>query len=204
MGLKIGLTGQIGTGKSTIGFLLKGKGAQIIEADTIVGKLLNTKDIREAIQHRVSSTVFDLEGNIDKKKLGNIVFNDAKSLVILEEILHPPTIQIMQEKLRKGEFCGKDTIVVGIVPLLLETGLKSLFDQIVLVQSNLNNQLTRSQKNLGLSPEDTLKRISRQMPQDEQKKYADYVIQNNDGLKELEEQTVQLWNQLKQTLKQGE
>lgn len=204
MGLKIGLTGQIGTGKSTIGRLLKKKGALIIEADEIAGRLLNTENIREKIRLEMPSSVIDQDGTINKKKLGHIVFNDPQALSRLENILHPPTIQIIQKELNRGDISEKEKIIVCIVPLLLETRLNHLFDKIILAQSHLENQLSRCQNSLGLKAEETMKRISRQMPQHEQMKFADYIVQNDGELEELEEQMMKLWNHLIKTLKQGE
>ena len=202
MALKIGLTGQIGTGKSTVGKFFEKEGAYVIEADQLVHELLQSDHIKKEIG-KLWPLAFDKNGHIDRKKLGAQVFEDKNQLQALENIIHPPVLESIKSILRQEEASGRKRICVVIIPLLLETGLQHLFDVVILLRSEERLQIDRSTKRLGLLPEDVKSRIKRQMSQAEQEEISDYVIDNNASMLELEMQIKKLWRQLTKTVNQG-
>lgn len=186
--VKIGLTGGIATGKSTVGRLLRQKGVVVVSSDELVHQAMAPDG---AAYHRIVAEfgpeILAADGEINRRFLGTIVFKDDAARHKLEQIVHPIVIKEIRDSF-EGYLKQGVPIVVVEVPLLFEVGWIDLFDQIWVVSSSLDHQLQRICARDGLSEEDARERIATQLQLEEKENRADVVIKNNNGLDSLEEQ----------------
>jgi dephospho-CoA kinase len=194
--LKVGLTGSIGTGKSSVNKLFKELGAYTLDADKIVHDLLKREDIKKEIEKHFGN-VFDENGNIDRKKLASIVFNNKEKKKILENIIHPKVREEINNQIKNIEKIDKDFIVIVEVPLLIETGSYKDYDIVIVVYAPFEKQLERLLSK-GFSKEEALKRINSQMSIEEKLKYADIVINNSSDFENLKKEVIKAFKQLKE------
>ncbi|WP_457622413.1 dephospho-CoA kinase [Persephonella sp.] len=194
--LKIGLTGSIGTGKSTVGKIFSELGAYVIDADKIVHTLLRREDIKEKIRKEFGD-VFDSKGEIDRKKLGSIVFKDPEKKRKLESIIHPEVRKEIGKRIKEIEKKYPEGVVIVEVPLLIETGSYRDYDIVILVYAPEELQIERLRKK-GFTEEEALRRIRSQLPIDEKVKYADIVIYNTEDLEKLEQNVKSVYEKLKE------
>ncbi|MDN5311160.1 MAG: dephospho-CoA kinase [Thermoanaerobacteraceae bacterium] len=193
----IGLTGGIASGKSTISMLLKNRGAVIIDADKIAREIMTPgKPVWHAVIGHFGRGIL-LDGkNIDRKKLGRIVFSDQKLLETLNSITHPAIVQEIKERLDYYRHKNEKVVVVDAA-LLLEIGLDSLVDEVWVVVVDEKNQLKRlMDREKGMDLEEARNRIRAQMPLDEKIKMADKIIDNSGSIEETERQIDELWREI--------
>ncbi len=185
----IGLTGGIGTGKSTVSKIIKNRGFPVIDADLIAREVVN---IEEPAYLKIVGTfgkqILNDDGSIDRKKLGNIVFCDANSRFILNNIVHPQIYNKIKEKIL--EYSESNNIIFIDIPLLIEeldSFNKSdiLFDEIWLVYADLELQLNRIIERDKTDYESAIRRVKAQMPIDEKLKHAHVIINNTGNMEEL-------------------
>ncbi len=183
----IGLTGGFGTGKTTVAGILRSFGAKVIDADKISHCLLNSRTgAGGKVIRAFGREILDKHGEISREKLGEVVFNDKKSLVKLNKIMHPAVIRRIKLEIKNA----KEDVVVVDAPLLLETRLDKLVDIVVVVKAGLNNQIARAQKRAALSRAEITARIRAQMPLKEKLRLADFIIDNNGTKKDTRKQVV--------------
>ena len=194
--VKVGLTGSIGTGKSTVAEIFKQLGAYVIDADKIVHSLLKREDVKKKIKD-IFGDVFDENGEVDKKKLASIVFSNPEKKRLLENILHPLVFQEIQNWLKEIEKKDPEGVAVAEVPLMIETGSYKNYDKVIVVYAPENLQLKRLLKK-GMSEEEAIRRIKSQMPIDEKVKYADIVIYNTGSIEELKKSVEDIYIRLKE------
>lgn len=176
----IGVTGSIGTGKSTVSSFFKELGAYVIDLDHIVHELLaNDSYIYKELVSRFGKRILDKAGKIDRKRLAKRVFVNTKELKELCLIIHPAVIRILKGKLDEIRSKTPDRTVVVDAPLLIETGLLDLVDMVLVVKTNLQNQFKRCIKKLRISKRDVERRMLAQMPLSGKERYADFIIDNN-------------------------
>ncbi|AAM24131.1 MAG: Dephospho-CoA kinase [Caldanaerobacter subterraneus] len=188
----VGLTGGIGSGKSTVSGILAKLGAKIIDADLVSREIMEKgKEAYNEIVDCFGKEILDKEGNIDRKKLGSIVFSDKEKLKRLNEITHPKIIDKIKKMIEEEK--DKDKVIVIDAALLIETGLYKLVDEVWLVVVDIDTQIKRVMERDGFSCEEALKRIKSQMPLEEKIKYADFIINNSKDLRKTEEQVRLLW-----------
>jgi dephospho-CoA kinase len=186
----VGLTGGIGSGKSTVSAMLAARGAEIVDADMI------TRDVQrpgspvvEKIAARFGNTVIDADGSLLRPKLAEIVFSDADALRDLNAIVHPA---VAKEISRRVELARTtDTVVILDIPLLTENPRKGLQGKIV-VDVPLEVQVDRLVRYRGFSEDDARARIARQATREERLQDADFVVDNSGSIDELEPQIVEL------------
>ncbi|WP_457642924.1 dephospho-CoA kinase [Persephonella sp.] len=193
--LKVGLTGSIGTGKSTAAEFLREEGAYLIDADKVVHSLLKRPDIKEKIKEEFGN-VFTESGEVDKKKLAQIVFNNTEKKKKLESILHPEVFKEIEKFFQEVEKKEPCAVAVAEVPLMIETGSYKNYDIVVVVYAPQKLQLERLIKK-GMTQEEALKRIKSQMPPEEKAKYADIVIENTGSVDELRKKVKEVYKLLK-------
>ncbi|MBI4650502.1 dephospho-CoA kinase [Candidatus Desantisbacteria bacterium] len=193
--LVVGLTGNLACGKTTAAGFFKELGAYIIEADEIARKftLPDTPQHNEILKY-FGKDILDSEGNIDRRRLGQIVFCDKHKLKVLNKILHPPTIDFIKNEVTRLD--KSVPVVVIESALILETDLKHLIHKLIVVKCTKRNQLSRF-KEKRLSLDEGKKRISAQLPLAFKKKKADFVINNNWDIKYLKSQVKEIWEKLK-------
>ncbi|GAB6071759.1 dephospho-CoA kinase [Venenivibrio stagnispumantis] len=188
---KIGLTGSIGTGKSTVLNIFKSLGVNTISADEIVHKLLEEENIKEKILKHFGKDILQ-EGKINRKKLASIVFENPEKRKILESILHPLVFEYIQNWF---ENIKDEKIAIAEVPLMIETGSYKHYDKIIVVYAPKEIQLKRCLKK-GLTEEEAIKRINAQMDIEEKIKYADYIIENTKDLEYLQKQVKDVYQKI--------
>lgn len=181
----LGLTGGIATGKSTADTILREQGIPIIDADLIAHQLMlpNEKNY-EAIVNKFGKEILSLDQTIDRKKLGEIVFNDKMKLTLLNEITHPNIVAEIKRQMSKFRQ-DHAAIVVLDIPLLFEGKLENLCDGVLLISASKQIQMHRLMVRNNLSEKQAASRIASQMSLIEKKNLADYVIENNGSVAEL-------------------
>ena len=193
--MKVGLTGGIGAGKSTVADLFSQKGAVVIRSDELARQVIEpqTPGFQQVID-RFGKEFVNSEGYIDRAKLAQIVFQDDAALKDLENFVHPlvrsKTNQII-------DLHTSETIIVNEIPLLLEKKMESLFDFLVIVISSEKNRLERLAQR-GLTTEQATARMSKQVSDDERKAAADFLIVNDGNLDQLEADVEKIWQTLQE------
>ena len=195
----VGLTGGIASGKSLVGRTFRQLGAHLIDADRIVHCLLerNEQAWKEVIDHFGQDILLPNQ-EIDRKKLGEIVFNDEEQRAWLNRCLHPKVFEAFLASVRNLRNRPPDTIVVLDAALLIETGYNNKMDYTVVVYANSEQQLERLMERDSLSKEQSLARIRSQMPLNEKRGHADYVIDNTGTREQTERQARDVFFKLKQ------
>lgn len=194
--LTIGLTGGIATGKSTVSTIFKENNIPVIDADVEARYVVEKgSEGYQLIVEEFGEDILLPDGNINRAKLGAIVFSYEKKRQKLNEITHPRIRQQMIEK-KEQAIQNKERLVVLDIPLLFEGKLQSIVDKVVVVSTDAHVQLERLMKRNGFSKEEALQRIYAQMPLEEKEKLADVVIFNNGTEEELKasvEALIQNW-----------
>lgn len=184
--MKIGLTGGIGTGKSTVAKLFRTHGWVVVDADQIAKQVVEPHEPAfEAILTVFGDDIVDEEtGALDRDKLGRIVFQDQEKRLQLNEIVHPAVRERMTAEAEEAFDYGAEVVVLDI-PLLIESDLFHLVDCTVLVYATKEQQLERIMERNGLSKEDATTRIHAQLPIDEKRGKVDDIIDNSKGFEAL-------------------
>ncbi|MFA9558708.1 dephospho-CoA kinase [Evansella sp. AB-rgal1] len=186
--MRIGLTGGIASGKSTVSRLLLQRGYPIVDADVIAREVvLPGQDTYHAIIKEFGSSILHEDQTINRKKLGSIIFGNEIKRQKLNEIIHPAIRQAMKTKASEFEKKGH-AIVIMDIPLLLESKLTYMVEKILLVYVRKELQLVRLMDRDNFSKEEALQRIESQMSIEEKRKYADYIIDNQGSIEETERQ----------------
>jgi len=195
----VGLTGGIASGKSLVGRVFRDRGAHLVDADRIVHCLLerNEQAWKEVLDHFGKDILLPNQ-EIDRRKLGEIVFNDAEQRTWLNRCLHPKVFEAFFASVRNLRNQPPNTIVVLDAALLIETGYYKKMDRTVVVYANSEQQLERLMQRDSFSKEQSLARILSQMPLTEKRGYADYVIDNTGSREQSERQARDVFSKLKQ------
>ncbi len=189
----IGLTGNIATGKSAVLRMLKHLGARAIDADSLVHRLMaKGTSVWQAVLDEFGEGILDPRGEIDRRKLGAIVFADAEALKRLEAITHPAVTARVDELVRQAT----EPVVVVEAIKLIEAGWHRTCDALWVVTCPKEQQLERLMRTRKLSRKEALLRIEAQPPQEGKVALADVVINNSGSLKELREQVEREWQKL--------
>ena len=184
----IGITGSIGSGKTTIAKLFSRHWYNRIDADEIGHELIKKNSVAyKKIINEFGNILLDKSKNINRKELGNVVFNDNKKLKKLNSITHPLIVQEIRNQIKQiKQKCGSKTKIIIDAPLLLETKTKNLVDKIIVVKCNKENIIKRLNKKY---PKEKIEKILKtQMPLNKKLEYADFVIDNNRNIWHLERQ----------------
>lgn len=194
--LKVGLTGNIAAGKSTVARVWESLGATIIDADRLAREAVEpgTPALRE-IAAEWGPGVLDASGRLDRAALRRIVFTDPEARARLERIVHPAVGALREREYRRATERGEPLIVADI-PLLFEVGLADEFDTIVLVDAPESVREQRLVSDRGLSQEDARQMIAAQMPSEQKRSDAEYVIDNVGTPAELERRAADVWREL--------
>ena len=189
----IGLSGGIGSGKSTVAKIFADLGAVVIDADAIAKEVLEPGQAGyENVLHAFGETLLDTSGNIDRKILASLVFQDAEKLLKLESIVHPAVIARVSDI---RESLPETSIVVYDTPLLVEKQLQDQFDKVLIVSADEDIRKERLVQR-GLDLADIEARMANQATDSQRTVVADFVIINNGSMKELREQVAKVWQQL--------
>ncbi|MBI4970476.1 MAG: dephospho-CoA kinase [Candidatus Omnitrophica bacterium] len=196
--LLVGLTGGFGSGKSTAARYFRLLGAQVIDSDQLVHEALKpgTPTYDAVCDHFGRKKILGAQGNIDRKKLARIVFENQGKRKILESIVHPYVFSEIERAAKT-----KSGLLILEVPLLFETHFNEKMDANIVVWSSEKNQMARLRKRTGATPSEVRARMKAQMPLARKKTMADFVINNGGSLKETKNQVLEVWKQLKSMMK---
>jgi len=198
--LVIGLTAGIGSGKSVVGNWFREIDIPVIDADAIVHNLYSSEsNVTKRIVQVMGEEILESDGSIDRKKLGEIVFNDPDKLDHLNKIVHPEVRIEIDRKLR--EFRRQNSeIVVMEVPLLFESKMDNLAEKIIVVTIPKERQIERIMERDKISREEAEKIISFQMTNEEREEKADYIIDNSQSMFSTKQQFEKILKQIKEKI----
>jgi dephospho-CoA kinase len=193
--LLVGLTGGIGSGKSTVARLLERRGAAVIDADQLAREAIakGTPGFDRVVD-AFGGDVVTPAGDLDRAALAARIFTDPARKAALEAIVHPEVARRFGEQL--DAFRRTDRVVVYVTPLLVELGLAPAFDVVVVVTASPHLRVSRVASGRGLSPDDVRDRMAAQATDEQRMKVADVLVDNDGSLAELEPQVDRLWDDL--------
>jgi dephospho-CoA kinase len=192
--LLMGLTGGLGSGKSTVARMLQERGAVILDADAFArAAVVAGSDGLRRVVERFGADVVGPDGDLDRPKLASIVFADPVELADLEAIVHPEVRRLIADGIQEN--LDTDRVVVLVNPLLIEMGTHRDCDVVVVVSVSPETQVRRSVAR-GMAEEDVRARIAAQLPLDERSRAADVLLDNEGTIGELEREVDVLWHDL--------
>lgn len=192
--MRVGLTGGVASGKSTVSAMLDELGAVIVDADVLAREAVEpgTDGLREVVE-AFGSDVLTADGELDRPAMGAIVFADSEKRRALEAIIHP------RVRARAAEIeaaAGPDDVVVHDIPLLAETGQAEGFDAVIVVDVPRETQVERMVELRGMSREDAEARVAAQASREDRLAIATHVIDNTGGVEDLRRRVNEVYRQL--------
>lgn len=193
-----GLTGSIATGKSTVSTILKDLGAFIVDADKVARDVV-APGMRawEEIVRIFGKDILHAKGEIDRESLARIVFNDSTMRRMLEEIIHPDVMRVMDEETSSIKAGFPDAVVILDVPLLIETGMNKGVSEVIVVYCPEDMQIMRLMIRDKISEEEALARVRAQISIEEKRRYASLLIDNSASVDETRKQVEDAYDRLK-------
>jgi len=196
--LRVGLTGGIATGKSTVGAMFVELGCHLIESDQITHQLFEPgQAVYAAVVKQFGNRILALDGTIDRRILGDIIFRDPQARGKLNSLVHPAIIQRQQEWLKEMQAQDPHGIAIVDAALMIEVGTYKNYDKVIVVTSSSELQKERLRARSALSDEEIESRIRSQMPNEEKIKYADFVIDNSGSIQSTHVQVETVYRQLR-------
>jgi dephospho-CoA kinase len=189
----LGITGNIASGKSIVASMFKTKNCLLIDADRLGHKLISVgTGVSRKIIKSFGSGILKPDNSIDREKLAKIVFTDKTALIKLNGIVHPELIRQIKRFIRNSN----KRIIILDAALIVEAGLISLVDKLVVVTAKKNQQILRSQKSLGLAKKQVILRIKSQISQKAKSRFADFIIDNSAQISKTQKQVSKIRRQL--------
>ena len=195
--LILGLTGNIGCGKSSLSKILIQNNIDVIDADIISRNIFEDKELLNLVFENFGENIKNLDGSLNRKALGNIVFNDDQKLVILNGLTHPKIKEKILNKINEIRNIGKSLVVIDAA-LLIEGGYLDILDKLIVITCKESIQISRVQLRDNLTKEQAISRMNSQMSQDEKIKYADYIIDNSGDTNNLKHKAEELIRYMKE------
>ena len=196
--LKVGLTGSIAVGKSFVVDVMRELGCHVLDADKTAREVVEpgTVGLRRIVEN-FGEDVLSSSGELNRTRLGGIVFRDETKRQLLNSIVHPLVIERQNEWIGSWEKADRGGIAVVDAALMIESGGYKRFDKLIVVWCRPEVQLERLMLRDGLPADEAARRIAAQMSQDEKRSYADLSIDTSDGFVETRRQTIEIFEQLK-------
>lgn len=195
--ISAGLTGGIGCGKSTVAALFAALGAVTLNSDEIGRKMMQPGNVvYDRIVSGFGPEVVDASGQLDRAMLANIVFNDMEKLKHLNAIVHAPVLREIDRQVQLSRQNNPDAVVLVESAVLFEAGQTRRFDKMIVVWCTQEQQVLRCINNFKLPLEAIQRRMAAQMPPEEKKRLADYVIDTSTPLLDTERQVRDVYSQL--------
>jgi dephospho-CoA kinase len=196
--LRVGLTGGLASGKSHVGRALAELGCEVISADELGHLALEPDGEASApVVREFGRGILDERGRIDRRKLAAEVFGDPGRLELLNSLVHPVVIRREEELIAEAAARDPNAIVVMEAAILIETGSWRRFERLILALCPLEAQVERAMNRDGITREQALMRIARQMPLEEKRKYAHYVVDTSGAREDTDRQTLAVFQSLR-------
>ncbi|WP_379133737.1 dephospho-CoA kinase [Paenibacillus sp. sgz500958] len=193
----IGLTGGIASGKSTVSALLVNKGARLVDADIIARDvMLPGHQVLAATVRHFGPGILSPDGTLNRARLGEIVFKDPEARQLLNDLTHPAIRQEIRRQMQELDQLEPEGLVIADIPLLFESNLQGMFEDILVVYVPREVQLERLMVRNGLTREQAEDRLNSQMDIEQKRSKATYVIDNSGNLDDTEAQVAALWDRL--------
>ena len=189
----IGLTGGIGSGKSVVGNFFTELGIDVIDADLISRNILDTnKKAKKLFMNSFGNEFIDKKGNVNREKLRITIFDDKEKKINLESIIHP----LVREEIINFTEQSKSIYKIVMVPLIYETQSSNLYEKIIVIDCDEQEQIERASKRDGKSKENILSIIKTQASRNERNSIADFIILNDSSIEELRLKVIQIHQKL--------
>lgn len=196
--MRVGLTGGLATGKTTVAQILSGLGCFVIQADKLGHQVLGPGgEAYDKAVARFGESILRPDRTINRRALANIVFSDPAALEELNSFVHPAVYRLEEQIMRDAEASDSSAIVIVEAAILIETGSYTRFDRLILTVCSTEQQIERAVARDGLTREEVIDRLSRQMPLQKKREYAHYVIDTSGDMAETERQTHKVYAALR-------
>ena len=190
----VGLVGGLGAGKSTIARMLACKGAAVVDADEIAAEKLCLGEVGSALAASFGARILDGNGAVDRARLAQVAFASPEGVAELNRIMHPPIVEEIVRRIAALRGQGTTSLIVLDAPLLIETGLHGrICDALVHVSAPETLRRTRALAGRGIGPDQFAKRSQAQVSDERKEALADYAVENDGSIDELQRRVDELW-----------
>lgn len=191
----LGLTGNIGCGKSSVSNIFIENNIDVVDADIVARQIFDDKDLLNKVFSTFGDTIKNADGTLNRKALGNIVFNDDEKLIELNNLTHPQIKENILSEVSEYKNQGKKIVVIDAA-LLIEDDYLPHIDKLLLVTCKKDIQIERIKNRDNCTEEEAVSRINSQMSQEDKSKFADYIIDNSGSPEELKQKVLEFINVL--------
>ncbi len=193
----IGLTGNIGSGKSSAAQIFRELGAEVIDADKVAREVVEPgKPALRDLTNALGENILNTDGSLNRELVADIVFNSDEKRELLNSIIHPAIFNRITDEIEEYKKAGTDMVILEAALILEKKGLIKLIDKLVVVSIDEETQIERLLNRGDLTWEQITARINSQLSNEEKVKHADYIIDNNQDLENTREQVLGIWKEL--------
>ena len=189
--LVLGLTGNIGCGKSSVSTIFMGNNIKVVDADIVARQIFDDKNLLNEVFSTFGESIKNQDGSLNRRALGNIVFNDDEKLILLNNLTHPKIKQKILSKVEEYKNQGEKIVVIDSA-LLIEDDYIPYIQKLILITCRKEIQINRIIARDNCTKEEAISRINSQMSQEEKVKFADYIIDNSNSFEELQKKVLEL------------
>lgn len=189
--LVLGLTGNIGCGKSSVSTIFMENNIKVVDADIVARQIFDDKNLLNEVFSTFGESIRNQDGSLNRRALGNIVFNDDEKLILLNNLTHPKIKQKILSKVEEYKNQGEKIVVIDAA-LLIEDDYIPYIQKLILITCRKEIQINRIIARDNCTKEEAISRINSQMSQEEKAKFADYIIDNSNSFEELKKKVLEL------------
>ncbi len=193
----LGVTGGIGSGKSTVCSILSDIGWYVVDFDLIAAQVLERENVKKELYSIFGRDVFDSQGRVNRRMISLEIFSDSDKRAKLESLVHPIVEREAFDQAKKAEDAGNSFIAFDC-PLLIEKGLWSKVNWVLVVVAPEALRIKRASEKLGITEDEVLKRMRAQMDDKKRTYYADFVVENDGSLEDLRRKIAEISKKIKQ------
>lgn len=192
----VGITGGMGSGKSSLARLLAERGAILVDADRVTHRVLEGEEVIKALRDAFGEGVVDTCGHLDRSEVGRRAFSSEDNWRLLNRVVRPPLAAALWEEVERAERMAAGEIVVVDAPLLFEWDSQERFDAVIVVDAEEALCIERVEQRSKLGEQEIRQRMAYQMPAAQKRELADYVVNNDGDLDDLRCQAEKIWREL--------